>query len=128
MTASAPEPEAADVVDLEALRAACRPVVALYRRFLDGGSTALDMGELDEAIASMRRLPPMKGRMGKALALVASGGAEARTEEVIAALRLLSASPGLTTRRSQGRADSPPPALGPTPVGGVAQPRLPGLD
>ena len=127
MTSSAPGPAPADVVDLEALRAACAPVVALYRRFLDGGGVELDMGELDEALASMRRLPPMKGRMGKALALVASGGVQASTEEVIAALELLSASPGLVARGSQGRGVVPP-VIAVEPAAGFAQPSLPGLD
>lgn len=127
MTSPAPGPAPADVVDLEALRAACGPVVALYRRFLDGGGVELDMGELDEALASMRRLPPMKGRMGKALALVSSGGAQASTEEVIAALELLSASPGLAAQGSQRRGVMPP-VVAVEPAGGFAQPSLPGLD
>jgi hypothetical protein len=127
MTSPAPGAAPADVVDLEALRAACGPVVALYRRFLDGGGVELDMGELDEALASMRRLPPMKGRMGKALALVASGGAQASTEEVIAALELLSAAPGLAGRGSQGRGVVAP-VVAVEPAGGFAQPSLPGLD
>ena len=128
MSSTSPAAGPADVVDLEALRAACAPVVALYRRLLDAGGVELDMGELDGALASMRALPPMKGRMGRALALVASGGAEASTEEVIAALDLLSARPGLTARGREARAAPTPPLPGPGPVGGVAQPSLPGID
>lgn len=128
MTPAASEAVPADIVDLTALRAACGPVVVLYRRFLDSGSVELDMGELDEALASMRRLPPMKGRIGKALALVASGGAWASTEDVIAALEMLSACPGLAVRSPKGRATPPPPSLGAAPAIGFAQPSLPGLD
>ena len=127
MTSPAPRPGPADVVDLEALRAACGPVVALYRRFLDGGGVELDIAEVDEALTSMRRLPLMKGRMGKALALLANGGTQASTEEVIAALDLLSASPGLTAQGPLEAAPSPP-LLGRAPAGGFAQPSLPGMD
>ena len=128
MDPTAPEPGPADVVDLDALRAACGPVVVLYRRFLDGGGVELDVGELDQALASMRRLPPLSGRMGRALALVASGGAGASTEEVIAALDLLSAAPGLA---GSGKGDPGlpiSPQLGQGPPVGFAQPSLPGMD
>jgi hypothetical protein len=117
----------ADVVNLEQLRTACRPVVALYRRFLDSGCLDLDMAELDEALASMRRLPVVGGRIGRALALVASGGAGASTEDVIAALDLLSAAPGLVS----GAADPPTFGLSRHQHGrieGFAQPSLPGID
>ncbi len=115
----------APVVDLEDLRAACGPVVALYRRFLDSGGRQLDMDELDDALAEMRRLPPISGRMGRALALVASGGAEATTEDVIAALDLLSDAPGLRPA-IEAAAPPPRPRVGPPTQG--AQPVLPGLD
>ncbi len=117
----------ADVVNLEQLRTACRPVVALYRRFLESGRVELDMGELDEALASMRRLPAVGGRIGRALSLVASGGAGASTEAVVAALDLLSAAPGLVVAAGERPASGPPrEKLGPTT--GFAQPSLPGLD
>lgn len=66
--------------------------------------------------------------MGKALTLVASGGAQASSEAVIAALDLLSASPGLTAQGRRGRAAPPPPLLARAPAGGFAQPSLPGMD
>lgn len=114
--------ECSPVVDLEELRVACGPVVALYRRFLEGGRLQLDVDELDVALTEMRRLPPLGGRIGSALALVASGGAQASTEEVLAALDLLSAALGL-----QAAGDLPCGFEGLARAMSFAQPPLPGM-
>jgi hypothetical protein len=81
MTASS-----ACVVDLALLRGACGPLIGCYERFLSEGSVALH--DLDDALASLRVLPPLGGRLGRAVALVTSGGAGAPTEQTLAALEL----------------------------------------
>ena len=111
-------------VDLLRLRAACGPVIACYERFLLHGH--LDVHELDDALAPLRRLPRIPGRLGRAIALVASGGGAFSTADTIEALELLRTTAGLRT---------PPPA--PPPSGAGPQrhrrhrhpppPRLPGF-
>jgi hypothetical protein len=81
------------VVDLPLLRRACGPVIGCYERFLSEGS--VDLHDLDKALASLRVLPPLEGRLGRAVALVASGGAGAPTEQTLAALELLRTTTGL---------------------------------
>jgi len=66
--------------------------------------------------------------MGRALALVASGGAEATTEEVIAALDLLSGAPGLRPSVVDAGTASPSPWPRVEPATQVAPPVLPGFD
>ncbi len=88
-----PSSSAPDPVDLAALRAAAGPVIAWYEAFLTGGPAAL--ADLDVALRALRCLPPIGGRLGGALALVATGGREATTEQTIAALERLRASTGL---------------------------------
>ena len=110
-------------VDLLALRAACSPVIDCYERFLLEGH--LDVHELDDALAPLRRLPAIAGRLGRAITLVASGGGAFSTEETIEALELLRSTTGLRT-----------PPRPPDPGGRPAQasrrprqrpPRLPGF-
>ena len=95
-------------VDLVALRAAVAPVRDCYEAFLAGHP--LDLPRLDRALAGLRALPPVGGRLGRALAVVAVGGHDATTEETVAALDLLRASAGLRC---------PPPR----PVAPASQPR-----
>jgi len=120
---------ASAAVDLGALRAAAAPVIAWYEAFLAGRAMAL--ADLDVALRGLRAVPPIGGRLGRAVALVAAGGRQATTEETIAALERLRASAGLR------RAPSPsPPASCESPVdtrrrrrdAGWSQPRLPGMD
>jgi hypothetical protein len=80
------------VVDLPLLRRACGPLIGCYERFLSEGS--VDLHDLDKALASLRVLPPLEGRLGRAVALVASGGAGAPTEQTLAALELLRTTTG----------------------------------
>jgi hypothetical protein len=80
-------------VDLTALRRAAAPVIAWYERFLAGDP--MPLASLDIALGGLRGLPPLGGRLGKALALVATGGRQATTEETIAALELLRHHTGL---------------------------------
>ena len=82
-----------DLVDLGALRTAVAPVVAWYERFLDG--QPMPVADLDHALVDVRALPPIGGRLGKALGVVASGGRGASTEETVAALEVLRHSAGL---------------------------------
>src|SRR5688500_17192117 len=88
------------LVDLGALRRAAGPVIAWYERFLAG--QPMPLAALDRALGGLRALPPVSGRLGRAVALVATGGRLATTEETIAALELL--------RRSTGLRRLPPPA------------------
>ena len=116
MTPSAP-------VDLLTLRAACLPIIACYERFLRDGD--LDVHELDDALAPLRRLPRIPGRLGRAIALVASGGGSFSTEDTIEALELLRTTAGLRT-------PPPPPVSDASPQPRrrrrrLPSPRLPGF-
>jgi len=95
-----------DPVDLPALRAAAGPVIAWYEQLLAG--RAMPVAELDRALVPIRALPPIGGRLGKALALVASGGREATTEETVAALELLRCSAGLRHAPAPAAPAGPP--------------------
>jgi hypothetical protein len=81
------------VVDLPLLRRACGPLIGCYERFLSESS--VDLHDVDDALASLRVLPPLEGRLGRAVALVTSGGAGAPTEQTLAALELLRSTTGL---------------------------------
>ena len=114
-------------VDLDVLRRAAGPVIAWYERFL--AREPMPLSSLDRALGGLRALPPVSGRLGRAMALVATGGRQATTEETIAALELLRCSTGLRhappplpaplqtprSRRRRGRAS-------------WTQQHLPGLD
>ena len=91
------------LVDLGALRVACAPVIGCYERFLLDGS--LDVQELDEALAGLRPLPRLPGRLGRAIVLVASGGGGAvSTEKIIEALEVLRTTTSLRTPSSDAPA------------------------
>ena len=121
----------ADPVDLGALRAAAGPVIAWYEQLLAG--RPMPVAELDEALVGIRALPPISGRLGKALALVASGGREATTEETVAALELLRHSAGLrhvplpVPSPAPGTTPPPRPAKGNRRRRDWTQPPLPGI-
>lgn len=80
-------------VYLDALRQAAGPVIAWYEHFLAG--QPMPLASLDLALTRLRALPPVSGRLGRAMALVATGGHQATTEETIAALELLRCFTGL---------------------------------
>ncbi len=112
------------VVDLPLLRRACGPLIGCYERFLSEGS--VDLHDLDDALASLRVLPLLEGRLGR-VALVTSGGAGAPTEQTLAALELL--------RTTMGLRPAPEVALSPAPTtnrpareAGLTQLSLPGMD
>ena len=112
-------------IDLTALRRAAAPVIAWYERFLAGDP--MPLASLDTALGGLRGLPPLGGRLGKALALVATGGRQATTEETIAALELLRHHTGLR------HVPSPPSAATKAPPRRRrsrpwAQDHLPGMD
>jgi len=83
-------------VDLDALRVAAAPVVAWYAQLLAG--RPMPVADLDVALVGIRALPPISGRLGKALALVATGGREATSDETVAAFELLRCSAGLRSK------------------------------
>jgi hypothetical protein len=115
------------VIDLSVLRRACGPIIACYERFLADGS--LDVDDLDDALASLRVLPALEGRLGRAVTLVVSGGAGAPSEETVAALELLRTTTGLRTAPSSASPPGPPKNRGGPDTGrGPTQPPLPGLD
>lgn len=93
-------------VDLDVLRRAAGPVIAWYEQFL--AREPMPLSSLDRALGALRALPPVSGRLGRAMALVASGGRQASTEETIAALELLRRSTGLRpAAQQQTRAEAP---------------------
>ena len=75
------------MVDLLAVRRSCLPLLRWYEGFLVGGR--MELRELDHALDTLRRLPPMDGRLGQALRLILSGGAGSSTEETVAAIEQL---------------------------------------
>lgn len=116
-------------VELAALRAAAGPVIAWYEAFLAGHPMAL--ADLDVALRDLRSLPAIGGRLGRAVALVATGGRQATTEETIAALERLRASAGL--RRTMPPTPRKTTKATPTTKGRPrnpdrTQPRFPGMD
>jgi hypothetical protein len=52
------------------------PLIGCYERFWSEGS--LDLHDLDDALASLRVLPPLEERLGRAIALVSSEAREFR--------------------------------------------------
>jgi len=109
--------EQGQVVDLVMVRIACGPLLYWYERFLSGDRPAIR--ELDQALAAIRGLAPVGGRVGRAIALLAGNDVRRDTEQVVAALELLVQMPALRTPRSAspvGRRQQP------------AAPHLPGLD
>lgn len=80
------------VVDLVALRRACRPLLTNYDRFLAEGT--VDLSQVDAALADIRRLPPLGGRLGRALAVLAAG-ASSCPRDTVAAFELLRSIPAL---------------------------------
>lgn len=112
-------------VDLDALRRAAAPVIAWYEQLLAG--EPMPLASLDRALGALRTLPPVSGRLGRAMALVATGGRQATTEETIAALELLRCSTGLRSVATPTQAE-PSTAKRRAGRGGWTQERLPGLD
>ena len=112
--------------DLTALRRACVPVLSWYEGFL--AERRLDLQELDEALAALRRLPPVGGRLGRALDTLAAGGVGSSTEEVLICFEVLRCIPGLQAQApTLGAVLRPMSAQGPAPQRSATQPRLPGF-
>ena len=109
------------VVDLLALRRACAPLVRQFDRFHANGS--LDLDELDAALVAIRRLPPVGGRLGRALGVLAAGAARS-PHETVAAFELVRNTPAL---RAIVRRPSPSSSSKPARQPRVAAPRLPGI-
>ncbi len=107
-------------VDLNILRRSCAPLIAWYERFLAEGR--VEIGDLDEALVALRSLPPMGGRLGRAVALLLNSGADASAKETVAALELLRTTTGLRTSRAPAPG---PPRRRPARS---CQLRLPGVD
>ncbi|HSH58267.1 MAG TPA: hypothetical protein VK988_01245 [Acidimicrobiales bacterium] len=114
MTPSPPVPPDPQVVDLVAIGHASAPVIEYY----DAMRVAAERGEplddetkahLGEALERLRRLPRCGGRLGRAIAVVASGGSDFSVGDTIAALELLR---GTLDRRGRLRPSlTQPPAL-----------------
>ena len=105
----------ANHIDLVALRRACGPVIAWYERFL--AEQRLDLHELNDAVEGLRLLPPVGGRLGRAMSTIVSGGQGVAIEEVVVAFELLCGATGL-------RAPSAPSAGG-TSAGGTHEAQVP---
>ncbi len=126
MTTTHPQP-GTEVVDLVAIAEACRPVIAWYDDFLARPQLGLAppaLARLDVALADLRSLPHCGGRIGQAIAVVASGGAACSTERTLAALDTLRTTLAMCPTRP--RIASPPPS--PAPSGPAVQLPLPGFE
>ncbi|HEV2070224.1 MAG TPA: hypothetical protein VGR26_10555 [Acidimicrobiales bacterium] len=124
MTTAHPNP-GTEVVDLVAIAEACRPVIVWYDDFLARPQLGLAppaLARLDVALADLRSLPHCGGRIGEAIAVVASGGAACSTERTLAALETLRTTLAMCSPRPR----TPPPS--PAPSGPIVQPALPGLE
>ena len=122
MTTIHPQP-ATEIVDLVAIAEACRPVLAWYDDFLARPQLGLAtpaLARLDVALAELRSLPHCGGRIGQAIAVVASGGATCSTDRTLAALETLRT----TLAMCPTRITSSPPSLSGSPV----QLALPGFE
>lgn len=108
--------------DLTALRRACAPVITWYERFLTGQGA--DVRQLDDALVALRGLPPMGGRLGRAVATIVSGGAQASTPEVLVAFEDLRATAALRTPMGE---TPRPPRRAREDRRGAGQLRLPGF-
>ena len=127
MTTTHPQP-GTEVVDLVAIAEACRPVIAWYDDFLARpqlGLASPALARLDVALADLRSLPHCGGRIGQAIAVVASGGAACSTERTLAALETLRTTLAMCSARPTIPPPSPPTAA---PSGPIVQPALPGLE
>ncbi len=128
-------------INLVPLRAAASSVVAWYEAFLAGRPPPVE--DLNVPLEGLRGLPPMGGQLGRAVAIIAAGGAQATTEQTIAALETLRAFAGL--RRAEPVPSTTPEPAQPEAAGSEhsstaqptrrrrqgrswTQPRLPGID
>ena len=124
MTTAHPNP-GTEVVDLVAIAEACRPVIVWYDDSLARPQLGLAppaLARLDVALANLRSLPHCGGRIGQAIAVVASGGAACSTERTLAALETLRTTLAMCSPRPR----TPPPS--PPRSGPIVQPALPGLE
>ncbi len=118
MNAAPAQPQ---VVDLFALRRACAPLVRQFDRFHAEGT--LDLDELDAALVAIRRLPPMGGRLGRALGILAAGAASS-PQQTLAAFHLVRNTPSL---RARVRQPAQPRTRQRARRAKEAAPRLPGI-
>ncbi len=126
MTTTRPQP-GAGVVDLVAIAEACRPIIAWYDDLLARPQLGLAppaLARLDDALADLRSLPHCGGRIGQAIAVVASGGAACSTECTLAALETLRTTLAMCSVRPR----IPPPSPSPAPSGPIVQLALPGFE
>lgn len=76
------------VIDLAGVGRASRPLAGWWARLNTSGEA--DLYELKRARRLLEALPPQPGRLGRAVAVVASGGRSASEDETVAAVQLLS--------------------------------------
>jgi hypothetical protein len=84
-TAGSAAMDRAVVVNLSEVRGACRRVARWYGEVFAGrdpGPVALE-----DALAAVRALPPLHGRLGRALSALADPPVDVRDDELLAALR-----------------------------------------
>jgi putative intracellular protease/amidase len=75
------------LINLVAVGRASRPLADWWTRLLMTG--AADVDELERARRLLEALPPQPGPLGRAVALVVSGGRDATQAETVAAVELL---------------------------------------
>jgi hypothetical protein len=116
----------AEIIDLVAVAAACRPLAAWWHQFATGGDAS--PSDLEHARKHLATLAPTHGPIGRAIDRIVSVESETNTGQVLAALDLL----GRIAASIPGSAASSVP-MGPSKTGRRAgearcQPALPGLD
>ena len=118
------ENHGAVVIDLAAISAPARRVIALYDQVIAGAPPA--RGELDDALRELRSAPRPAGRLGHDIDLITSGGHGATRGAILDALERLrhvaavrpSPAPRLPMRArisTRRRSRTPPPGQDPLP-------------
>ena len=109
------------LINLAAVGRASRPLAGWWTRLLISGEA--DVDELERARRLLEALPPQPGRLGRAVALVVSGGRDATQAETVAAVELLALAAARSGPVARVRSASRPRWRRP-----VFQPPLPGIE
>lgn len=88
--AEVPEP-----IDIAAIGDACRPLLACYEAICDGTESEATLLQLDAAVRRIKALPPLPGRVGRAIRTLATGGRDDGPTATILALECLRSMPAL---------------------------------
>jgi len=109
------------LINLAAVGRASRPLADWWTRLILSGEADID--ELERARRLLEALPPQPGRLGRAVALVVSGGRDATQTETVAAVELLALAAACSGPIARVRSASGSRWRQPVP-----QPPLPGFE